>query len=174
VNGREYPAGVTQLRRMKREYHGWRHCRPSVTVRVAKTGVRDWTKRKRKKNMGTPQLDLNLQRGLYQNPLPQDRTKALLKLNTDQSKWVVGLFTGHCYLKGHFLKLGFANDPICERCLEEQELSTHTLCDCEAMAYLRFRHLGQFFFFFLEPSDCYGAPIYKALHFIRGVGLIQG
>jgi hypothetical protein len=32
----------------------------------------------------------------------------------------------------------------------------HVLCDCEAVAYLRFRHLGQFF---MEPSDYYDAPI---------------
>jgi hypothetical protein len=34
---------------------------------------------------------------------------------------VVGLFTGHCHLKGHLFKLGFTDDPICERCLEEDE-----------------------------------------------------
>jgi hypothetical protein len=50
--------------------------------------------------------------------------------------------------KRTLFEIGISNDPICERCLEEQELSTHTLCDREAMAYLRFRHLGQFFFFF--------------------------
>jgi hypothetical protein len=45
------------------------------------------------------------------------------------------------------------------------------LCDCEAIAYLRFRHLGQFF---TELSDFYEAPIIKVLHFIRSVGLIKG
>jgi hypothetical protein len=32
----------------------------------------------------------------------------------------------------------------------------HILCDCEAIAYFRFHHLGQFF---MEPSDYYDAPI---------------
>jgi hypothetical protein len=45
------------------------------------------------------------------------------------------------------------------------------LCDCEAVAQIRFRHLGQFF---MEPSDYCDAPIDKVLHFIRGVGLIKG
>jgi hypothetical protein len=45
------------------------------------------------------------------------------------------------------------------------------LCDCEAVAYTRFRHLGQYF---MEPSDYYDAPIDKVLHFIRSVGLIKG
>jgi hypothetical protein len=47
------------------------------------------------------------------------------------------------------------DDPICERCLEEDQSATHILCDCEAIANLRFRHLGQFF---MEPSDYYDAP----------------
>jgi hypothetical protein len=50
-------------------------------------------------------------------------------------------------------------------------VAIHILCDCEAIAYLRFRQLGQFF---TEPSDYYDAPINKALHFIRNVGLIKG
>jgi hypothetical protein len=68
-------------------------------------------------------------------------------------------------------QIGLINDPICERCLEEGESATHILCDCEAIAHIRFRHLGQFF---MEPSDYYDAPIDKVLHFIRGVGLING
>jgi hypothetical protein len=61
--------------------------------------------------------------------------------------------------------------PASERCLEEDESATHMLCDCEATANLRFRHLGQFF---MEPSDYYVAPIRRVLHFIRSVGLIKG
>jgi hypothetical protein len=47
----------------------------------------------------------------------------------------------------------------------------HIPCDCEVVAHLRFRHLGQFF---MEPSDYYNAPIDNVLHFIRGVGLTKG
>jgi hypothetical protein len=69
------------------------------------------------------------------------------------------------------IQLGLADDPTCERCLEKDELATHILCDCEAIAYLRFRQLGQFF---MEPRDYYDAPINKVLHLIRRVGLIKG
>jgi hypothetical protein len=109
-------------------------------------------------------------KGLILGPSAR-RTKDLLKLNRDQLRWVVGLLTGHCHLKGHFLKLGLTDNAICERCLEEDESATNILCDCEAVALVRFRHLSQFF---MEPSDYYDAPIYKVLHFIRGVGLIKG
>jgi hypothetical protein len=67
--------------------------------------------------------------------------------------------------------MGLTDDPTCERCLEE-ESATHILCDCEAIAYLRFHHLGQFF---MEPSDYYDPPppqINKVC-FIRSVGLIK-
>jgi hypothetical protein len=33
--------------------------------------------------------------------------------------------------------------------------SWHILFDCEAVAYLRFHHMGQFF---MEPSDYYHSP----------------
>jgi hypothetical protein len=49
--------------------------------------------------------------------------------------------------------MGLTDDPTCERFLEEDESTTHILCDCEAIANLRFRHLGQLFF--MEPSDYY-------------------
>jgi hypothetical protein len=67
--------------------------------------------------------------------------------------------------------MGLTDDPTCERCLEEDESATHILCNCEAIANLRFRHLGQFF---REHSDYYDAPINRVLHFIQSVGLIKG
>jgi hypothetical protein len=78
-----------------------------------------------------------------------------------------GLDSTAKYLKG---KLGLTDDPTSEKCLQDDESATLILCDCEAIAYLRFRHLRQFF---MEQSDYYDAPIYKVLHFIRGVGLIR-
>jgi hypothetical protein len=60
----------------------------------------------------------------------------LLKLNRDQSRWVVELFTGYCYLKGHLFNLGLTDDPICKSCLEEDESAIHNLCNYEAKAYL--------------------------------------
>jgi hypothetical protein len=58
------------------------------------------------------------------------RMKDMLKLNRDQLRQVMGLFTGHCHLKGHLFKLGLIDDPTCLRCLEEVESATHILCDC--------------------------------------------
>jgi hypothetical protein len=128
------------------------------------TGRTEITKKHRESTNGLKQA-----KGHTPRPSAR-RTKDLLKLNRGQLRWVVGLLTGHCHLKGHLVKLGLS-DPICERCVEQHESATHILCNCEAVAYLRFRHLGQFF---MEPSDYYDAPIYMVLHFIRDVGLITG
>jgi hypothetical protein len=83
---------------------------------------------------------------------------------------MVGLFTGHCHLKGHPFEMELTDDPTCGGCLEKDKSATHILCDCEVIAYLRFRHLGQYF---LEPSEYYDAPINEVLHFIRSAGLIR-
>jgi hypothetical protein len=140
-----------------------------ISVGVATKAFRDWTNRNHKKHWESI-TGLTQAKGLTLGPSAR-RMKDLLKLNRDQLRWVVELFTGHCRLKGHLFKLGLTDDPICERCLEEYESATHILCDCEAVAHVRFCHLGQFF---MEPSDYYDAPIYKVLHFIRGMGLIKG
>jgi hypothetical protein len=58
---------------------------------------------------------------------------------------VLELFTGHCHLKGRIFKLGVTYGTTWKRCLEKDESATHILYDSEAIAYLGFRHLGQFF-----------------------------
>jgi hypothetical protein len=138
-----------------------------ISIGVAKKAARDWMKRNKKKHWEST-TGLKQEKGLTSGPSAK-RTKDLLKLNRDQLRWVVGLLNGHCHLKGHLFKMGLTDDPICERCLEEDDSATHILCECEARGNLRFRHLGQFF---MEPSDYYDAPINRVLHFIPSVGLI--
>jgi hypothetical protein len=61
--------------------------------------------------------------------------------------------------------------PTCDRCQKENETATHILCECEALAHLRFRHLCRDF---MEPSDYFDVPTYKILHYIRSAGLLRG
>jgi len=58
---------------------------------------------------------------------------------------LTGLLTGHCHLKGHQFKLGMVNSPVCETCQQASEMASHFLCDCEALAILRFRQLSCYF-----------------------------
>jgi hypothetical protein len=109
-------------------------------------------------------------KGFIQGPSAK-RAKELLNLERNQLRWVVGLLTGHCHLNGHLFKLGLSNSPTCDRCQKENETATHILCECEALAHLRFRRLGRYF---MEPSDYFDVPTYKILHYIRSAGLLRG
>jgi hypothetical protein len=52
--------------------------------------------------------------------------------------------------------MGLMKSPTRESCLEKYESATYIICDCEAMAYLRFRHLGDYF---MEPGNYQDAPV---------------
>jgi hypothetical protein len=84
---------------------------------------------------------------------------------------VTGLLTGHYPLKGHLFKMGLMNSPICKRCLETDESDTHIVCNCEVIAYFKFRHLG---LYFTQPGDYQDTLVSKILHFIQSVGLLKG
>jgi hypothetical protein len=62
---------------------------------------------------------------------------------------------GHWHLKGHLFNLGLSDSPTCDRCRDKDETPTHVLCECEALAHRRLRHLGQYF---MDPSDYFDAP----------------
>jgi hypothetical protein len=138
-----------------------------ISAGIAKKAVRDWTNRDHKKYWESL-TGLRQPKGFLQGPSVR-RTNELLRLNRNQLRWVTGLLTGHFRLKGHLLKMGLTNSPTCERCIEKDESATHILCECEAIAYLRFHHLGHYF---MEPGDYQNAPVSKILHFIRSVGLL--
>jgi len=57
---------------------------------------------------------------------------------------------GHNTLRRHMCMMGIGNDPWCRKCGTEEETSIHILCECEALASLRYIYLGSFF---LDPDD---------------------
>jgi hypothetical protein len=111
----------------------------SISVGVANKAVRDWTNEILKEYWESITGFTQAKR-LIQGSSAR-RMKDLLKLNRDQLRWMVGLLTGHCHLKGHLFKLRLTGDPICERSLEDHKSATHILCDCEAVAHIRFWYL---------------------------------
>jgi hypothetical protein len=140
-----------------------------ISAGIAKKAVRDWTNRDHKKYYESL-TGLKQAKGFLQGPSVR-RTKGQLKLNGNQLQWARGVLTGHCHLKGHLFKLGLTNSPTCERSLEKDESAAHILCNCEAIAYLRFRHLGHYL---MECGDYKDTPISKILHFIQSVELLEG
>jgi len=58
------------------------------------------------------------------------------KKECNRNKW-------HTYhAKKHLFKMGLVNSPKCNGCKQASDTTSHSLCDCEALATLRFRHIG--------------------------------
>lgn len=82
----------------------------------------------------------------------------------------MGLLLGHCHLNGHLFKLGLVDSPGCDRCNQASETVSHVICDCEALATLRCKHLGQHF---MKPGHFLDIFISKILDFVQGAGLLN-
>lgn len=66
--------------------------------------------------------------------------------------------------------MGLVNNPKCERCKQAPETASHILCDSEAMATLRFRHLVHHL---MKPGDLEDISVSKILQFVQSVGLVN-
>jgi hypothetical protein len=140
----------------------------SISIGAAKKAVSNWLNRKHTKQWESI-IGLKQAKELIPGPSAK-RTRDLLKLNRDQLRWIVGLYTGHCHLKGHLIKMGLMNDPICE--VPRSRWISHT-----GPMWLWGFSLSKISppgIVFMEPGDFYDVPIGKVLHFIRTVGLTKG
>jgi hypothetical protein len=71
-------------------------------------------------------------------------------------------------LKEHEYKLGLIDGSRCDRWQQASTKASHVLCDCAALATVRFKHLGQYC---MTPGDLKDISISRILHFVQGVGL---
>jgi len=62
-----------------------------------------------------------------------------------------------------------SNKPICRKCGTEEETSAHVLCECEALASLRYTYLGSFF---LDPEDIRVLGMGVIWNFAKGTGFL--
>jgi hypothetical protein len=109
-------------------------------------------------------------KGFLKKILCKKKAGELLNLSRNQLIIMIRLLTGHCHLKGHLLKLELVNSSKCDTCKQASETASHVLCDCEALAALRFRHLGHHF---MKPGDSEDISVSMVLHFVQGVGLLN-
>jgi len=93
----------------------------------------------------------------------------LLSLNSTHTKVVIGLLTGPNTLRRHVCIMGIGNDPRCRKCGTEEETSVHILCECEALASLRYIYLGSFF---LDPDNIKKLGVGAIWHFGNTTGLL--
>ena len=54
--------------------------------------------------------------------------------------------------------------------MQASELASHILCDCEALATLRYKCLGHHF---VKPGDFEDISVCKILHFAQDAGLLN-
>jgi hypothetical protein len=105
-------------------------------------------------------------RAFLENPLKENW--GIAQSEEKQLRIMMGLLTGHCHLKGHLFKLGLIKSPKSDCCIQASETASHVLCDCEALATLRFRLLGCHF---TKPGDFEDISVSKILHLVQGAGL---
>jgi len=106
-------------------------------------------------------------RELISGPCPGAKAK-FLSFNRTQSRAVTGLLAGHSKLRRHLHLMGLSESPLCRRCGAEDETSTYTLCECEALASLRYAYLGSFC---LDPEDVQSFSLGAIWNFSEGTGL---
>ena len=61
------------------------------------------------------------------------------------------------------------NNRTCRKCGTEEETSVHILCECEALASLRYAYLGSFF---LDPEDIRKLSTGAIWNFAKVTGLL--
>jgi hypothetical protein len=65
--------------------------------------------------------------------------------------------------------MGLGDNPICRKCGSDEETLVHILCKCEALASLRYTHLGPVF---LDLEDIRELGIEAIWSFGKGTGLL--
>jgi len=93
----------------------------------------------------------------------------LLFFNRTQSRVVIGLLTGHNTLRRPLHIMVLSNNPICRKCGTEEETSVYILCECVALASLRYTYLGCFF---LDLEDIRELGMGAIWNFDKGTGLL--
>ena len=73
------------------------------------------------------------------------RSMELINCNKNNLRLIVGLFTGHCCLRKYLKDINITSSANCRYCNKADETSFHILCECEDLALLRKKFLGDFF-----------------------------
>jgi hypothetical protein len=142
-----------------------------ISIGLAKRAVIDWMNRNNAKQWESI-TGLKTGKGTYSRTLRQ-KNRGSVEIKQIPIMMDSRTIQRTPSSEGRLFKLGSTGDPICERCLEEDESATHVLCDCEAVAHLRFCHLAQFF---MEPATTMTPPTFnsKGKHKSSVMVMLQG
>lgn len=75
------------------------------------------------------------------------RTESLLSRTRTECSTLMGVLTGHCWLRDHAHRIGLYEDNKCSHCKVTGSVESveHLLCSCPALARKRFYCLGSYF-----------------------------
>jgi hypothetical protein len=121
------------------------------------------------RSIESPYIEKGKLRAFLKKKPSVKKAEELPSLSRNQLRIMTGLLTGQCHLIWHSFNLGMENNPECDRYKQAPETASHVLCDCEALATLRFRHLGHF----MKPGDFENISLSRKLHFVQGTGLLN-
>jgi hypothetical protein len=133
---------------MKREKHSQSHTIPILGNATARTSNlanceteisclanvtlnQHWARRR---SLGDTQRQAGK---LLSGPCLGAKTK-VMSFNRAQSRTVIGLLTGHNTLRRHIYLLGQQDGALCRKCGVMEETTAHILCECKALASLRY------------------------------------
>ena len=77
------------------------------------------------------------------------------------------MLTEHNILRRFLYIMGLSNNPIYRKCGMEEETSVHILCECEALATVKYTYLGSFF---LDLEDVRKLGMGAIWNFTKGTG----
>lgn len=75
------------------------------------------------------------------------RTNTLLSLNRKDLSLISGIYTGHCLIGIHAIRLGLPGNEECRSCgaIDSTESIEHLFCECDTFWHKRFMHLNKYF-----------------------------
>jgi hypothetical protein len=98
----------------------------------------------------------------------QGRATKLLNMSRQQLSVVICLLTGHLGLNDHLYKIRKDINPLCRRCLNDNETVEHLLRECESLTMSRGRIFRQSFG---ELQQLSHVPVDIFRQFASGIGL---
>jgi hypothetical protein len=119
-----------------------------ISAQAARGVNRDWMSKKHGVYWQSTCGQLEA-KGFLKRP-SAEQAGELLSLSRNQLKIKTRLLTGHCHLKGYTFKLWLVDSSGCDSYKQASETALHIVCDCEALAVLRFSYLGHYF---LKTAD---------------------
>ena len=110
---------------------------------AVKQDIKKWMKQKHQREWSNPERsDFCRQTKMILPEINSKFWKQLKRYPRHMMNRITQLYTGQSLLQKDLHKIGLADSPTCEQCLEEEESVEHYLCECPAFATPRYNNLG--------------------------------